>query len=102
MRKENVTSYTEEAFKDVMLAGVSDEDVRREVLSFEDILSRSSFEIISFIESKEIGRHETKNSRNVSAISSFQRLNVEDKSQYVPCQRYKKLFYPFKDKENQN
>ena len=41
--KKNVTSYTDEAIKDVMLAGVGDEDIRREVLSTEDILSRSSF-----------------------------------------------------------
>ena len=71
MWKENVTSYTEKAIKDVMLAG--DEDIRREVLSTEDILSRSSFEIIYFIESKEIGRHATENSRNVSVVSSFVR-----------------------------
>ena len=73
MWKQNVTSYTEQAIKDVMLAGVGDEDIRREVLSTEDILSRSSFEIISIIESKEMGRHATENSRNVSAVSSFQR-----------------------------
>ena len=73
MWKENVTSYTEKAIKDVMLAGVGDEDIRREVLSTEDILSRSSFEIIYFIESKEIGRHATENSRNVSVVSSFVR-----------------------------
>ena len=54
-----MTSYTEKAIKDVMLAGVGDDDIRREVLSTEDILSRSSFDIISFIESKEMGRHAT-------------------------------------------
>ena len=55
----------------MMLAGVGDEDIRREVLSTEEILSRSSFEIISFIESKEMGRHATENSRNVSVVSLF-------------------------------
>ena len=95
--KSNVTSYTEEAIKDVMLAGVGDDDIRREVLSTEDILSRSSFDIISFIESKEMGRHATENSRTISAVSSFQRqkkgrFNMEDKSQRVPCQNCKKLF----------
>ena len=35
-----------------MLAGVGEEDIRRKILSTEDISSRSSFEIISFIESK--------------------------------------------------
>jgi len=105
--KKNVTSYTEEAIKDVMLAGVGDDDIRREVLSTQDILSRSSFGIISFIESKEMGRHVTENSRTVSAVYSFQRqkkqcFNEGDKSQYVPCQRCKKLFYPFKEKETRN
>ena len=105
--KKNVTSYTEEAIKDVMLSGVGDDDIRREVLSTENILSRSSFDIISFIESKEMGRHATENSRTVSAVSSFQRqkkqcFNVGNKSQYVPCQRCRKLFYPFKENRIQN
>ena len=38
--KSNVTSNTEEAIKDVMFASVGDDDIRREVLSTEDILSR--------------------------------------------------------------
>ena len=102
-----MTSYTEEAIKDVMLASVGDDNIKREVFSTEDILSRSSFDIISFIESKEMGRHATENSRTVSAVSSFQRqkkqyVNVGDKSQYVPCQRCKKLFYPFKEKGTRN
>ena len=73
-----------------MLAGMGDDDIRREVLSTEDILSRSLFDIISFIESKEMGRHATENSRTISAISSFQRqmkgrVNIGGKSQHVPC-----------------
>ena len=84
-----------------MFAGVGDEDVRREVSSTEDILSRSLFEISYLIENKKMGRNATENSWNVSAVSSFQRqkkqsFNVRDKSQYVPCQRCKKLIYPFK------
>ena len=66
-----------------------------------------SFEIISFIERKEMDRHATENSRNVSAVSSFQQqkklsFNVRDKSQYVPFQRCKKLLYLFKGKRTQN
>ena len=61
-----MTSYTEEPIKHVMLAGgVGDYDIRREVLSTENILSRSPFGIISFIESKEMGRHETESSRTI-------------------------------------
>ena len=47
--KRNVTSYTEEALTDVMLAGVGDDGTRRDVFRTEDILSRSFYEIISLI-----------------------------------------------------
>ena len=70
-----MTSYTDEAIKDVMLEGIGDDYIRREVLSTEDTLSRSSFDIISFIGNKEMGRHTMENSRTVSAVSSFQLLN---------------------------
>ena len=52
-----------------MLTCVGDEDIRREFISTEDTLSRSSFEIIYFIESKEMGRHATENSRKSSAVA---------------------------------
>ena len=52
-----------------MLAGVGDDDIRREVLSTEDILSRSSYDIIFLIESKEVGHHVTKNLRFVCITS---------------------------------
>ena len=67
--KKNFTSYTKEAIKDVMVAGIGDEDIRTEVFSIEDILSRSSFEIIYFIESTEMDRHAIENSQNVSGVS---------------------------------
>ena len=38
---KTTTNYTEEAIKDVMLSGVGDEDIRKEVLNTEDTLSRS-------------------------------------------------------------
>ena len=70
-----------------MLAGKGDDDIKREVLSTEDILSRSLFDIISFFKSKEVGRHATVNSRTISAVSFFQRqkkgrFNMGDKSQH--------------------
>ena len=54
-----------------MVAGVEEADIRKEVLKTEDILSRSFYEIISLVESKEMERHATENSRTVSAVSSF-------------------------------
>ena len=47
----------EEAIKDMVLAGIGGNDIRREVLSTIDILSRSLFDIISFIlKKKEMDR----------------------------------------------
>ena len=71
MWKKNITSYTEEAITEVIPANVGDEDIKKEVLNIENILYTSWFEIISFIESKEVGRHVTQNFRKVSAVSSF-------------------------------
>ena len=64
--KKNMTNYTEEAIEDVMVAGIGDDGIRREVLSTKDIFSRSSFDIISFSESKEMVMHAMENSRTVS------------------------------------
>ena len=77
-----------------------DGDIRREVFSTEDMLSRSTFDIIFFIESKEMGRHATENTQTISAVTSFQcqkkgHFNIGDKSQHVPYQRCNKLYYPF-------
>ena len=54
-----------------------------------------------------MGRHASENSRTISAVSSFQRqkkgrVNIGDKSQYVPCQNFKKLFYPLNENGNRN
>ena len=71
-----------------MLAGVG-WTVKLGEKSFEDMLSRSTFDTISFIESKEMGRHATENTYTIYAVSSFQRqkkghFNTGDKSQHVP------------------
>ena len=68
----NVEIKVEEAIKNMMLASVGDHDTRRDVLSTEIFLSRLSFDIISFIQGKEMGRHVTLNSCTISAVSSFQ------------------------------
>lgn len=36
-----MTSYKEESIKDVLLAGIDGDDIRREVLSTKNILSKS-------------------------------------------------------------
>ena len=62
------THYMENAIKDLMLAGISDIDIRRETLSTEDIFLWSVNEVIFFVESKEIGRNATNKSAYVAAV----------------------------------
>ena len=44
-----MTSYTEEAIKDVMLAGVGDDNIKREVVSTENILSELFFKPFCYV-----------------------------------------------------
>ena len=103
------TSYTEETIKDVMLAGISDNDIRRETLSTENILSKSVNEIISFVEGKEMGRNAIDESASVSAISAFQRnkkgrdgttSTTTDKSKQIACPSCSTIFNVFRKGKN--
>ena len=56
---------------DVLIAGIADLDIRREILGTDLILNRSVEDVVSLIEGKEIARNALPNS--VTAISSFKR-----------------------------
>jgi hypothetical protein len=45
--------YTEEVIKDIMLAGISDIDIRREVLGTQEIHKKRVSDITSLVESRE-------------------------------------------------
>ena len=84
-----------------MLASVGDYDIRRDVLSTEIFLSRLSFDIISLIQGKEMGRHVTLNSCTVSAVSSFQgqnnqSFNVGEKVTVCPLSGLLKVIFSIK------
>ena len=64
--------YTTAAMKDILLAGISDIDIRREALSVEGILHKPINELISFIERREMSRAAAPGTV-VSAISTFKR-----------------------------
>ena len=80
--------YTEEAISDVLLAGISDLDIRREALSTEGLQGTSINNIISFVEGREMARKAVlSQDKNVfslseqpssfSALSSFKRRTDE-------------------------
>ena len=52
-----------------------------------------------------MGRHATENFRMYQRyfrLNNRKSISLGDKSQYVPCRCYKKLFYPFNVKETYN
>ena len=64
--------YTDHAIRDVLLNGISDPDIRREVLGTKNILQTPVNDVIALVESKEMARNALP-SPTLSAVSSFKR-----------------------------
>lgn len=77
--------YTEETVRDVLLAGISDLDIRREALSAIDIQEMSLNNVISFVEGREMARNATPHT-SLSAVSSFKRNSqqIRTRTDYRP------------------
>ena len=65
--------YTNHSIRDVLLNGIYDPDIRREVLGTKNILKTSVNDVIALVENKEMARNALPSS-NLSAVSSFQHL----------------------------
>ena len=64
--------YTPNMSRDVLLNGIADPDIRREVLGTKDIIQTSVNDVISLVESKEKARNALPSS-SISTVSSFRR-----------------------------
>ena len=64
--------YTDHVIRDVLLNGISDPDIRREVLGTEDVLKTPVNDVIALVENKEMARNALPSS-TLSAVSSFKR-----------------------------
>ena len=51
--------YTEEVIKDIILAGISDMDIRRDALSMPEILDKTTNDIVGIVESREMAWNAT-------------------------------------------
>ena len=49
--------FTDVIIRDVLIAGIADMDIRREILGTDSILARSTNDFISLVESKEMARN---------------------------------------------
>ena len=65
--------YTDHVIRDVILNGLYDTDIRKEVLGIAEILEKPITEFIALVETKEMARNALP-SPTLSAVSSFQRL----------------------------
>jgi len=65
-------NYTDHAIRDVIVNGLYDNDIRREVLGVVDILQKPVNEVIALVENKEMARNAMPSS-SLSAVSSFRR-----------------------------
>ena len=106
--------YTDNIFRDVLVAGIYDTDIRREIMGVESIIERSVNEVVSLVEKREMARDANSYTSNVSVVSSYRRemKNVPapkstspglskpcsaNRKALVPCQSCGKQFPPFKE-----
>ena len=64
-------NYTDNAICDVLLNGLADTDIRREVLGTKDVLTKPMNDIVALVEGKEMARNALSSS-TLSAVSTFQ------------------------------
>ena len=121
--KDVKADYTEEVIKDIILAGISDLDIRRDALSMPEILDKTTNDIVGIVESREMARNATPLTA-VSAMSSYkqsrqrrppaasspgshqsgqqssQQPSQQSSQQTIPCPGCGKLFAQFRERPN--
>ena len=90
--------YTEEVIRDVILAGISDLDIRRDALSMSGIQEKSTNDVVGIIESREMARNATPLS-SLSAMSSYKQSNQSRSPATYP---HKTLGSPLNDRDSHN
>ena len=66
--------YTDHVIRDVLLNGLSDPDIRRDVLGTKDILTKLINDVIALVENKEMARNALP-SATLSSISTFKQIS---------------------------
>ena len=115
--KVNVVDFTEIITRDVVIAGINDEDIRRRIMGISDISKKSANDIVAVVESEEMARdsissshhppsptptqHEsgplTSKSTTVADVKRIdQNSKHRDRREKVPCPHCKNLFHQFK------
>ena len=74
--------FTDSIIRDVLIAGIAELDIRREVLGTSAILERAANDVISLVEGKEMARNALPSS--ASGISSFKRAERYQQHNRLP------------------
>ena len=101
----NNVDYTNHVIRDVLLSGIADPNIRREVLGTPDILTKAVNDVIALVENKEMARNALPSS-TMSAVSSFRRRHEtpaaatttppqSDRGKRAPCPDCKQPFNLF-------
>ena len=65
--------YTSMVVKDILIAGIADSDIRKDVLSISDLDSKTDKEVVQFVEEKEIALNALGSSLTTAGISAYNR-----------------------------
>ena len=98
--------YTDQMIRDVLLNGINDSNIRRDVLGTRDILNSPVNELISIVESKETAQNATSSPSNLSAVSMFRKQKAlnntmttgpseADKSKTASCPECKVTYHTY-------
>ena len=84
--------FTDSIIRDVLISGIADLDIRREVLGMRAILERAVNDVISLVEGKEMPTNSLPSS--ASGISSFKRSRPVSAAQPPPSDRSQTALCP--------
>ena len=84
-KEKTAIDYTSSVVKDVLITGIADMDIRKEVLAWEELDSKDDKDVVAFIESKEIvqaafSRAHTTNNAGVSAYKKVPKQDTRPKT----------------------
>ncbi|XP_066936345.1 uncharacterized protein [Clytia hemisphaerica] len=69
--------FTDTIIKDVFISGLSDDEIRREVLGWSDLDRKSIEETVAFVEAKEMAREALNRGSTTASISTYRKHNKQ-------------------------
>jgi len=100
----NVVDFTEIIVRDVVIAGINDDEIRRRVMSVKDLCDKSANDIVSLVEAEEMARDSIPQVSNTAAFSNVKQSKTAaepkrkppDAQRTIPCPQCNKDFHPCK------